>query len=80
MLPSTLGANLLGNISAIAKIQGRRIVRAGYGNKKWSRNYKSRSWKKKSRFLMPPHPLINFGVYSRDNLSKAKDGAYVIKS
>ena len=35
---------------------------------------------KKNRFLMPPHPLINFGVYSRDNLSKAKDGAYVIKS
>ena len=40
---------------------------------------------------MPPHPLINFeiqkyyqneprfnGVYSRDNLPKIKDGAYVI--
>ena len=40
---------------------------------------------------MPPHPLTNFeiqkyyqnqtrfnGVYSRDNLSKIKDGAYVI--
>ena len=40
---------------------------------------------------MPPHPLINFeiqkyysnltrfnGVYSRDNLNKIKDGAYVI--
>ena len=40
---------------------------------------------------MPPHPLINFeiqiyyqndprfnGVYSRDNLHKIKDGAYVI--
>ena len=45
---------------------GQGIIRAGHGKKK--------------RFLMPPHPLINFGVYSRDNLSKAKDGAYVIKS
>ena len=40
---------------------------------------------------MPPHPLTNFeiqkyyqnesrfnGVYSRDNLPKTKDGAYVI--
>ena len=40
---------------------------------------------------MPPHPLTNFeiqkyyqnkprfnGVYSRDNLSRIKDGAYVI--
>ena len=42
-------------------------------------------------FLMPTHPLINFeiqkyyqnepkfnGVYSRNNLSKIKDGAYII--
>ena len=42
-------------------------------------------------FLMPPHPLINFeiqkyyqnepkrnGVYSKSNLPKIKDGAYVI--
>ena len=47
--------------------------------------------KKQNRFLMPPHPLTNFyiqkyyqnelrfnGVYSRDNLPKIKDGAYVI--
>ena len=28
---------------------------------------------------MPPHPLTNFdGVYSRDNLPKIKNGAYVI--
>ena len=39
---------------------------------------------------MPPHPLTNFeiqkyknelrfnGVYSRDNLAKIKDGAYII--
>ena len=44
-----------------------------------------------SKFLMPPHPLTNFeiekhyqnepefnGVYSRNNLPKKKDGAYVI--
>ena len=44
-----------------------------------------------SKFLMPPHPLTNFeiekhyqnepefnGVYSRNNLPKIKDGAYVI--
>ena len=42
-------------------------------------------------YLMPPHPLINFeiqkcfqkeprlnGVYSRNNLPKMKDGAYII--
>ena len=43
--------------------------------------------KQQNEFLMPPHPLINFeiekyyqneprfnGIYSRDNLSKIKDG------
>ena len=47
--------------------------------------------KKQNGFFMPPHPLTNFeiqkyyqneprfnGVYSRDNLPKIKDGAYVI--
>ena len=56
---------------AIATSRGRSTVRAG--------------------FLMPPHLLINFeiqkyyqnerkrnGVYSRNNLPKIKDGAYVI--
>ena len=46
---------------------------------------------KQNGFLMPPHPLTNFeiqkyyqneprfnGVYSRDNLTEIKDGAYVI--
>ena len=46
---------------------------------------------KQNGFLIPPHPLTNFeiqkhyeneprfnGVYSKDNLSKIKDGAYVI--
>ena len=52
-------------------------------------NCKSWLWKQNG-FLMPPHPLTNFeiqkyqneprfnGVYSRDNLSKMKDEAYVI--
>ena len=48
-------------------------------------------WKQRNGFLMQPLPLTNFeiqkyyqnetrfnGVYSRDNLSKIKDGAYVI--
>ena len=51
---------------------------------------KTRSFKKNG-FLMSPHPLTNFeiqiyyqneprfnGVYSRDNLQKIKDGAYII--
>ena len=45
----------------------------------------------RSEFLMPPNPLTNFetqkyyqntpkfnGIYSRNNLHKTKDGAYVI--
>ena len=47
--------------------------------------------KQQNGFLIPPHPFTNFeiqkyyqneprfnGVYSRDNLPKIKDGAYVI--
>ena len=46
-----------------------------------------------ARFSMSPHPLTNFeiqkyyqnkprfkGVYSRNNLPKIKDGAYIINS
>ena len=46
---------------------------------------------KQNGFLIPPHPLSNFeiqkhyqneprfnGVFSRDNLPKIKDGAYII--
>ena len=97
MLLCTLVESLLGNIlagkeinkageGAIAKRQGRGIVRAGYGNKKvW------KTKKKQKEFLMPPHLLTNFeiqkyyqnqtrfnGVYSRDNLPKAKDGVFLI--
>ena len=93
MLLGTLVASLLGNIlpgkGAIAKRQGRRIntagegiLRAGYGNKR--QDYENNG------FLMPPHPLTNSemqkyqneprfnGVYSRDILSRIKDGEYII--
>ena len=56
MLVRTLGAGLLGNISA-----GKRIVRAGSGNKKRKRSRKSWLWKRIG-FLMPPHPLTNFDI------------------
>ena len=49
-----------------------------------------RSNKNRWKFLMPPHPLTNFeiqtyyqnkpkfnGVFSRNNLSNMKDGAYI---
>ena len=86
MLSGTLGASLLGNILAGKgkNRAGEGIVRAGYGNNKKVK-------KQQKGFLMSPHPLTNFdvqkyyqnesrlnGVYSRDNLPKIKDGAYVI--
>ena len=77
MLLGTLGASLLGNL-----LTGKRIVRAGSGNKKRKRNCKSWFWKT-MEFLMPPHPLTNFeiqkfyqneprfnGAFSRNNLPK----------
>ena len=81
MLLATLGASLLGNLLTGKRIyragKGKGINRAGYGNK--------------IDFLILPHLLTNFeiqkhyqdeprfnGVYSRDNLPKIKDGAYVI--
>ena len=69
---------------------GKGIVRAGYGNKKRWKNRKSWS-QKKNGFLMAPRLLTNFeeqkyyqseprfnGVYSKDNLTKIKNRAYVI--
>ena len=83
MLLDTLGASLLGNLlsgkGTVRTAEG--IVRAGYGSPI------------KKNHLIPPHPLTNFqikeyyeneneprftGVYSRDNLPKTKNGAYVI--
>ena len=75
MLLGTLGASLSGNLltGKGTNIAGEGTVRAGQD------------------FLMPPHPLTYFetqkyyqkepkfnGVYSRNNLPKIKDGAYVI--
>ena len=86
MLLGTLDASLLGNILSDKGINrsGEGVIRAGYGNNKCQK-------KQHNGFLMPPHPLTNFeiqkyyqnkprfnGVYSRDNLSRIKDGAYVI--
>ena len=83
MLLGTLGESLLGNILAGKGINrtGEGIVKAGYGNNKKGKK------KQQNEFLMLPHPLINFeiekyyqneprfnGIYSRDNLSKIKDG------
>ena len=82
MFLGTLGAILLGNVlpgkGAIARRQGRRIVRTGYGAKR-------AGYGLKKKILIPPHPLINFeiqkyyenksrfnGVFSRDNLPKTK--------
>ena len=82
MLLGTLGASLLVNllrgkgINRAGKGIGKAINRAGEGVLRVG--YDSRSC------LMPPHPLTNFdiqkyyGVYSRDNLTEIKDGAYII--
>ena len=85
MLLGTLEASLLWNLLA-----GKRIVRAGSGNKKGKGIVKAGNGKE--GFLMLPHPLANFeiqkyyenesrfnGVFSRNNLPlKIKDGAYVL--
>ena len=94
MLLGTLGATLWANSLADKGINtaGEGTVRFGYSNKKGqnNNNKKTRSWKQ-NWFLMLPHPLTNFkiqkyyqnengfnGVYSRDNLLKIKNEAYVI--
>ena len=72
--------------------QGRGIYRAGKGKGKGVLRANCKSWFwEQNGFLIPPHPLTNFeiqkyyknqsrlnGVYSRDNLPKIKDGAYII--
>ena len=94
MFLGTLGVSLLANLLTGKEIyragKGKEInrvgegtVRAGYGNKKGKKTTK---W-----IFKPAHPLTNFeiqkyyqneprfnGVYSRDNLPKIKDRAYVI--
>ena len=77
------GINIAGKGRGIRRA-GEETVRSGYGNKKGKE-------KQQNGFLMLPLPLTNFemqkyyqnkprfnGAYSRDNLSKIKDGAYVI--
>ena len=91
MLLGTLGGSSLGNISADTGINRARkgIVESVMEIKK-VKELQDQVTKIK-RFLMWPHPLTNFeiqkyyqneprlnGVFSRDNLPKIKDGAYVI--
>ena len=83
-LLGTLRASLLGNL-----LTGKRILRAGQGNKK--RKGILRAGSGRMGFLILPHPFTNFeiqkykneprfnGVFSRNNLpKKTKDGAYII--
>ena len=57
MVLGTLGASLLGNMSA-----GKGIARAGSGNKKKKKRNR-KSWLcKKMKFLILPHPLANFEI------------------
>ena len=85
MLLGTLGARLLGNMSA-----GKGFIRAGHGLKGKETIRASYGYAK--RFLIPIHSLTNFeirnyfqneprfnAVFSRDNLpNKIKSVAYVI--
>ena len=79
MLLGTLAASLLGNL-----LSGKGMYRTGYGMYRTGYGLKKKS-------LTPFHSLTNFeiinyfkgvkgfnGVYSRNNLSKLKNGAYVI--
>ena len=85
MLLDTLGASLFGNILAGKGTNrcGEGVMRAGYGKK-------TRLWKR-DVFSVLPHLLTNFeiqkyyqnehrfsGVYSRHNLPRIKEEAYVI--
>ena len=83
MLLGTLGASLLSDLLA-KNLSGKGFVRAGEGFLRAGEGIKKKA-------LMPAHALTNFeiqeyhkneprfnGVYSRDNLPKTKNGAYVI--
>ena len=75
-------------------LAGKGVIRTGDGaatKKQGKRAIAKRQSQRVEEFLMPPHPSTNFeiqkyyqndsrfnGVYSRDNLSQIKDGAYVI--
>ena len=81
ILLGNLGASLLGNL-----LTGKGTIRAGEDTIRSAES--TTSW---SGFLMLPHPLANFeiqkycqnepkfyGLYSRNNLLKIKDEAYVV--
>ena len=92
-LGAGLLGNFLTGKGAIASRQGPGIYRAGKGkgiNRAGERILRAGHWKLIG-FFIPPHLLTNFeiqklyqneprfnGVYSRGNLTKIKDGPYII--
>ena len=92
-LAAGLLGNFLTGKGAIASSQGPGIYRAGKGkgiNTAGERIWRAGHWKLIG-FFIPPHLLTNFeiqklyqneprfnGVYSRGNLTKIKDGPYII--
>ena len=87
MLLGTLGASLLEHL-----LTGKEIYRAEKKQRNtYSRKRNCKSWLwKQNGSLIPSHPLTNFemqnyyeneprfnGVYSRDKLTRIKDGAYI---
>ena len=70
MLLGTLGASLLRNLLA-----GKRIVRAGTGNKKTKRNCKSWYWKTMG-FFIPPPPLTDFEIQKYYQNESKFDGGF----
>ena len=93
MLLGTLGASLLQNLltgKRILRAGSGRHSSSAFKKKEIKRNCKSWYWKRMG-FYMLPHPLTNFkiqkyyknelrfnGVFSRNNLPKRIDGAYII--
>ena len=90
-LGASLLRNILAGKGINRAIEGREIKRADYVCHSLNSSKNKRGRKNNYGFLIPPHPLTNFeipkcyrneprfnGVYSRDNLPKIKNGAYVI--
>ena len=90
-LGASLLRNILAGKGINRAVEGWEIKRADYVCRSLNSSKNKRGWKNNNGFLIRPHPLTNFeipkcyqneprfnGVYSRDNLPKIKNGAYVI--
>ena len=90
-LGASLLRNILAGKGINRAVEGREIKRADYVCHSLNSSKNKRGRKNNYGFLIPPRPLTNFeipkcyqneprfnGVYSRDNLPKIKNGAYVI--